>query len=305
MPFTRTDHICTVPTDWKLWRYMSFAKFMNMLMLDQMHFHVASGFNDDFEGTVPESVRDIMEEEYAAAAEEGDFPENGLEEHKKLVGVLRDITYLSCWHNKGHESAAMWSKYGNEDGAVAIESSVGNLRDALTTAEDQVYIGKVEYTIFNEDNREDDEDDLSDVDPAELNPKFLLTNEESNIFSPFLYKRKSFDYEDEIRAIIQKPVYADDEDEEGALPIRIQTDDGWKHLKDERDPDRDGVDPHILVSQLIDRIHVSPGSRDWILDTIREAVKAKEGLPTDEDEVKSFVVESQLDDNPVFSPDSE
>jgi hypothetical protein len=199
----------------------------------------------------------------------------------------------------------MWSKYGNEDGAVAIESSVGNLRDALTTAEDQVYIGKVEYTIFNEDNREDDEDDLSDVDPAELNPKFLLTNEESNIFSPFLYKRKSFDYEDEIRAIIQKPVYADDEDEEGALPIRIQTDDGWKHLKDERDPDRDGVDPHILVSQLIDRIHVSPGSRDWILDTIREAVKAKEGLPTDEDEVKSFVVESQLDDNPVFSPDSE
>jgi hypothetical protein len=54
---------------------MSFAKFMNMLMLDQMHFHVASGFNDDFEGTVPESVRDIMEEEYAAAAEEGDFPE--------------------------------------------------------------------------------------------------------------------------------------------------------------------------------------------------------------------------------------
>jgi hypothetical protein len=284
---------------------MSFAKFMNILLLNQLHFHVASGFNDNFEGTVPESVKDIMEEEYAAAAEEGDFPQNGLEEHKKLVGVLRDITYLSCWHNKGHESAAMWSKYGNEDGAVAIESSVGNLRNALTSAEHQVHIGKVEYTIFNEDNRSDDEDDLSDVDPEELNPKFLLTNEDSNIFSPFLYKRKSFDYEDEIRAIIQKPVYADDEDEEGALPIRIQTDDGWKYLKDETQSDRKGIDPYVLVTQLIDRIHVSPGSKGWILDTIREAVKAKEGLPTDEEDVQEFVVESQLDDNPVFSPDSE
>lgn len=278
---------------------------MNLLVTDTLHFHVASGFEDDFEGTVPEAVRDAMEEEYTAAAEEGNFPANGLEEHKKLVGVLRDITYLSCWHDKGYESAAMWSKYGNEDGAVAIESSVGNLRDALTSTEHQVYIGKVGYTIFNEDNRGEDEDDLSDVGPEELNPKFLLTNEDSNIFSPFLYKRKSFDYEDEIRAIIQKPSYAESEDEEGALPIRIQTDDGWKHLKEETNPDRKGVDPHILVSQLIDRIHVAPGSRNWILETIQEAVKAKEGLPTDKEEVKSFVVESQLDDNPVFSPDSE
>jgi hypothetical protein len=305
MPYTESDHIETVPPEAKLWRYMSFAKFMNMLMLDQLHFHVASGFNDDFEGTVPEAVKEVMEEEYAEAAENGDFPENGLEEHKKLIGVLRDITYLSCWHNKGHESAAMWSKYGNEDGAVAIESSVRNLRRALTPTEHQVHIGKVEYTIFNEDYREESEDDLSDVDPDELNPKFLLTNEEANVFSSFLYKRKSFDYEDEIRAIIQNPSYAESKDEENALPIRIQTDDGRKYLKDETDSDQNGIDPHITVSELIDKIHVSPGSHDWILQTIREAVKAKRGLPTADEEVESFVVESQLDDNPVFSPDSE
>lgn len=305
MPYTESDHIENVPPEYKLWRYMSFAKFMNMLTLDHLHFHVASGFNDDFEGTVPEAVKEVMEEEYAEAAADGDFPESGLEEHKKLIGVLRDITYLSCWHNKGHESAAMWSKYGNEDGAIAIESSVGNLRRALTPTDHQVHIGEVEYTIFNEDNRDENEDDISDVDPDELNPKFLLTNEEANVFSSFLYKRKSFDYEDEIRAIIQKPSYAENEDEEDALPIRIQTDDGRKYLKDETDPDQKGINPHISVPELIDKIHVSPGSRDWILETIREAVKAKRGLPDTDEEIKSFVVESQLDDNPIFSPDSE
>jgi len=248
---------------------------------------------------VPEAVRDAMEEEYEQATE------NGLEKHKKLVGVLREITYISCWHNKGYESAAMWSKYGNHDGAIAVETTVENLRNAVAAAEHNIHLAKVEYTVFNEDHRDEEEDDISDIDPEELNRKFLLTHEDSHTFAPFLYKRKSFDYEDEIRAIIQKPSYADSADEEDALPIRIQTEDGWKYIKDDKDPDRNGVEPHVLVNQLIDKIHVSPGSPGWILKTVREAVKAKDRLPDTDDEVNSFVVESQLDANPVFSPDSE
>lgn len=49
MPITKSNHLEPVPGDLKLWRYMSFAKFMNLLITDSLHFHVASGFDDDEE----------------------------------------------------------------------------------------------------------------------------------------------------------------------------------------------------------------------------------------------------------------
>ena len=304
MPYVDSDHIDEVCEDWKLWRYMSFAKFMNLLMTDNLHFHEAADFTDNFEGTVPEAVKDAMEEEYEEAAAAGEFPEDGLDKHKRLVGILRKNTYLSCWHHKTTESAAMWSYYGDQDGSVAIETNVGQLKRALLTSDPDIHIAEVEYTIFKEENRDENEE-IDDVDVEELNPKFLLTREESNTFAPFLYKRESFDFEEEVRAIIQTPSYTDDPDDEDALDIRIDIEGERKYLLDDTDPDRKGYDVPVLLENLIQKIHVSPGSGDWILDTVRAAVKAKEGLPSDDEEIKDLVVKSQLDENPVFGPDSE
>jgi hypothetical protein len=284
---------------------MSFTKFMNLLLTDNLHFHNAAGFTDNFEGTIPEAVKIAMEEEYENAHRNGNFPEDGLELHKKLVKVLRNVTYLSCWHHKGTESAAMWSKYGNHDGAVAIETDVRSLKRALEDTDKQVYLAEVDYHIFKEEYRDEDEEGFPDSDSEKLNPEFLLTRDESHSFAPFLYKRKSFDFEDEVRAIIQEPPYIEDSEAEDRSSIQINTDEGTRYLKLDADPDQSGYDIDIFVDDLINQIHIAPGPHEWVVETIREAVKAKEVLPDDEEEIESFVVESQLDANPVFSADSE
>jgi hypothetical protein len=303
MPYKDSNYIERVSGSKTLWRYMSFAKFMNLLMTDDLHFHNAAGFTDDFEGTVPEVVKEAMDEEYEQAHLEGDFPEDGLERHKELVGVLRDCTYISCWHQKGTESAAMWSKYGGDHGAIAIETSVRRLRQALEDTDHVVHIGEVDYHIFKEEYRDENEENL-DVNAEKLNPEFLLTRNESHSFAPFLYKRKSFDYEEEVRAIIQEPPLTD-EPEDDSSTIRINTEDETKHLQLNGDLERSGYDVDIFIEDLINHIHVAPETGGWVIETIREAVNAKEELPDDEEEIESLVVKSQLDANPVFGPDSD
>jgi hypothetical protein len=307
MPYKDSSYIDNVG-DLKLWRYMSFTKFMNLIMTDTLHFHNAEGFTDNFEGSVPEAVKNAMEEEYKKAHQEGDFPENGLEIHKNLVGVLRKFTYLSCWHNKETESAAMWSKYGGHDGAIAIETSVQKLKRALFDSDHQIYIAEVDYHIFKEEYRDEEGDEIPDADAEKLNPEFLLTREESHSFAPFLYKRKSFDFEEEVRAIIQKPPHMEAEDGEKESPIQINTDEDEednRYLNLDAEPEKAGYDVGIYVEDLIEKIHVAPETPGWVLETIRRAVQAKEELPDGDDEIKSFVVESQLDANPIFGTESE
>jgi hypothetical protein len=166
-----------------------------------------------------------------------------------------------------------------------------------------VHIGEVDYHIFKEEYRDENEGNL-DVNAEKLNPEFLLTRNESHSFAPFLYKRKSFDYEEEVRAIIQEPPLTD-EPEDDSSTIRINTEDETKHLQLNGDLERSGYDVDIFIEDLINHIHVAPETGGWVIETIREAVNAKEELPDDEEEIESLVVKSQLDANPVFGPDSD
>ena len=77
----------------------------------------------------------------------------------------------------------MWKLYVKNSNGVAIQSTFKRLAESFREGTDNVYIGKVKYVDYM----------------TELIP-------EGNSFYPFLYKRKSFAHESELRAIIQRMV---------------------------------------------------------------------------------------------------
>ncbi|KAF5417645.1 MAG: hypothetical protein C5S38_01275 [Candidatus Methanophagaceae archaeon] len=115
-----------------------------------------------------------------------DIPEDSFNEmQRQLTSFSKDIrrfTIMNCWHINDYESAAMWNLYLKTDEGVAIQSTFKRLTESfLNHAEHDVHIGTVKYIDYE----------------TEWLP-------ERYSFNPFLHKRKSFEHERELRAIIQK-----------------------------------------------------------------------------------------------------
>src|SRR4029079_17884095 len=110
-------------------------------------------------------------------------------EHFRNVEIPRH--YMNCWHLSGYESAAMWSIYGRGENAIAIQSTVHDFQQCLANGEflgDQheyvpVRVGCVRYGDHH--GWELPEGNTADV--------YAI---------PFFFKRQSFAYEQEFRAVI-------------------------------------------------------------------------------------------------------
>jgi len=114
---------------------------------------------------------------------------------------------------------------------VAIKSTFKRLKDSfLPHKDDDIFIGKVKYIDYTRD----------------VIPK-------GNIFNPFLYKRKSFEHERELRAILLK--FAP-QHETVEIPI-LYVDPKWF-----------GVYVKTDLDILIDSIVVSPSVPDWFIDLV-------------------------------------
>jgi hypothetical protein len=155
--------------------------------------------------------------------------------------------FVSCWNLSEYESAVLWSLYGK---GIAIESTFAGLRDGLTTPE-PVYIGRVTYIDYE-----------NDFFPAD------------NGYHAIVHKRRYFEAEKELRAVIPGQTHADPED------------DGiWTG-----DP-RTGIAATVDLTRLVRRVWVAPGKpliRDVVVDLV-----SRYGLGVE-------VRQSSLDDTPRY-----
>ncbi|WP_394836288.1 DUF2971 domain-containing protein [Pendulispora rubella] len=134
--------------------------------------------------------------------------------------------FVSCWHANEHESAAMWRIYLNGEEGIAVRSTVSRLRSVLSQATDTFYLGIVRYLDYQKE-RVPEGDELH----------------------PFFCKRKSFDYEREVRALWR----AGDRSDEVGRYVAAQLD------------------------ALIEEVVVSPTAERWFEDLVR-SVTEKYGL---------------------------
>lgn len=163
----------------KIWRYMDFTKFIDLLDKSALFFSRADKLGDPFEGSHGKAY---------VAKMRSSLPDSSdiAEALKILSSVYRKnakFTFLNCWHVNEHESAAMWNLYVKSNEGIAIQSSVAALKSSFTQIPYEIYIGKVKY-----------------IDYA----KEVMTGglEEGERY-PFFHKRKSFEHERELRLVIQ------------------------------------------------------------------------------------------------------
>ncbi|MFZ3383904.1 MAG: hypothetical protein WA144_08265 [Candidatus Methanoperedens sp.] len=197
----------------KIWRYMKYKWFEKMLMERKLHFTRVDRFDDKFEGWVPGI---------------------NLKRHT-LFEKYRTHTYANCWHEKDHESNLMWEKYSKDkdsnDKGIVIQSTFKRLVESLRIDDiNDEYIDRMKYI---------DSDIVSEI--------------EDNIRIPFFLKRKEYDDEHEIRAIIQ-----------------IMNPDSW-NLYDT------GIDIPILLDELIENIYIFPQAPRDFYDSV-QAIVNKCGL---------------------------
>jgi hypothetical protein len=131
---------------------------------------------------------------------------------------------ISSWHINEYESFAMWQIFTQKSEGLAIQSTLGRIQEALKldTTYNQ-HIGEVNYIDYKKEYIPFD-----------------------NAFFPFLFKRKSFQYEREIRIISD------------VTEFELKIDNGLK------------ID--VDINQLIEKIYIHPKSENWYKNLVIELV---------------------------------
>jgi hypothetical protein len=157
----------------------------------------------------------------------------------------------------------MWKLYSREDAGVAVVSTLECMRDAvdLTPHHHAGMLGPVEYLDF-------EKDDMTLPFGKRARPGFL--------------KRKSFEHEKEVRAMLVVEEHPED-------PKMIFSREWLESLKEKMPR---GINLNADLKRLIQRIHVGPLAPSWFVDLV-QMVADRRGLA-------HLVCKSKLLGDPVY-----
>lgn len=204
----------TTNEDTIVWKYLDLSKFLDMLLSKRLFMSRSDKFEDQYEGTFSEPT---FEEIKKIAANNPKFLDYYKSHREKVV--------ISSWHINEYESFAMWQIFTKNNEGLAIQSTIGRLKKALEPErKTQQFIGEVNYIDYK---------------------KEYIPFDDS--FFPFLFKRKSFQYEREVRII--SDVTSDN--------LKIN----------------DGLKIDVDINQLIERIYIHPKSENWYKNLVIELVE--------------------------------
>ncbi|MGA2263882.1 MAG: hypothetical protein ABSH28_20920 [Acidobacteriota bacterium] len=229
-----------------IWRYMDFTKFVWLLDRRSLFFARVDLLDDKFEGSSPRFN--------VAQREKMGFPKEFTDQFfVKLHERFPKYTAINCWHMNEHESSAMWRIYLKTDEGIAIRSTFQRLTECFLNYPRCIHIGKVKYIDYSTEGFPD-----------------------MNFLAPFMYKRKSFAHEQEIRALIHEIP------EKDSLPQYHTGDPVWEH----------GLGISVDLDVLISEVRISPKAPAWFAELVK-AVTQKYSLDRQ-------VIQSSLSGDPVF-----
>jgi len=230
-----------------IWRYVDFTKFVSLLDKKTLFFARADRLGDPFEGSYSKANVKLRPEVY-----KDKIPPNALKDLGQFWKQLLRFTAINCWHLNEYESAAMWKLCLKSNEGIAIRSSFNRLKSCFKDENHDIHIGRVKYIDYEKD-----------------------WMPEGNTFYPFVHKRKSFEHEQELRAIIQEFSYK----KNGEI--------NWS-----KPPFDDGIYVQVDLDVLVDKIYVAPTSPQWLLGLIKSVTKVYK--------LDKEVLQSTLDDVPVY-----
>lgn len=230
----------------KIWKYMDFTKFVSLLYKSALFFARADKLDDPFEGSYSKANVKLRPDVYK------EIPPDTLGNLSQFFRQLPKYTVINSWHLSECEPAAMWKLYLKSNEGIAIRSTFNQLKDCFKNENREIHIGKVKYIDYEKD--------------------WLP---EGNVLYPFVHKRKSFEHEQELRAVIQSFSY----NKKGEI--------SWS-----KPPFDDGIYVQVDLDVLIDKIYLSPTSPKWLFELVI-SVTGKYNLDKE-------VHQSSLDTAPVY-----
>lgn len=196
-----------------VWKYLDLSKFLDLLLSEKLFMSRSDKFEDQYEGTFSEPTYEEIKK---------------LSEHNpeflSYYKTHREKVVVSSWHINEYESFAMWQIFTQNSEGIAIQSTIGRLQKALEVENEfKQYIGEVKYIDYKKE--------------------FIPFDD---MFFPFLFKRKSFQYEREVRII--------------------------GDITTENIKINDGLKIQIDIKQLIEKIYIHPKSENWYKRLVIELV---------------------------------
>ena len=236
-------------SDAPLWRYMDFAKFVDLLETQSLYFCRVDRLGP-FEGSFTKPLSDNYQQVYGQLFKD---PKQAAESVRRFQSTNRawpKWTYVNCWHMNDGESMAMWEAYVRSQAGIAIKTDFASLSRSLK-GEHQVFVGTITYLDYNRD-----------------------WFKGGNILIPFFHKPKSYQHENEVRALIWKP------------PATMLLEGGGEA----------GIKEKVDLAALLSEVYVVPSltgkSDSWFRDTV-QAVIERYGINLE-------VKQSTLDDEAVY-----
>ena len=196
-----------------VWKYLDLSKFLDMLLSQKLFMSRSDKFEDQYEGTFSEPTFDEIKK---LSKDNPKFLEYYKSHREKVV--------VSSWHINEYESFAMWQIFTQNSEGLAIQSTIGRLQNALKPERNyKQFIGEVNYIDYKKEYIPFDD-----------------------LFFPFLFKRKSFQYEREIRII----------SDTSSENVKIN----------------EGLKIDVDISELIEKIYIHPKSENWYKNLVIELV---------------------------------
>lgn len=187
-----------------VWKYLDLSKFLDLLMSQKLFMSRSDKFEDQYEGTFSEPT---YEEIKKLSENNPEFLDYYKSHREKVV--------VSSWHINEYESFAMWQIFTQNNEGLAIQSTIGRLQKALKP--------EINYSQF-----------IGEVNYIDYKKEYIPFDD---MFFPFMFKRKSFQYEREVRII--------------------------SDLSENNIKINDGIKIDVDVNQLIEKIYIHPKSENW------------------------------------------
>lgn len=198
--------------DTLVWKYMDLSKFLDLLISEKLFMSRSDKFEDQYEGTFSEptyqEIKKLLE---------------GNPKYLDAYKAKRKNVVISSWHTNSYESYAMWQVFTKNNEGLAIQSTYKRLKECLQEDKTEQYIGEVNYIDYKKDHIPFNDD-----------------------FFPFLFKRKSFQYENEIRIISD------------VTHLNLSVNEGLKMKVD--------------INKMIDKLYIHPKSENWYKNLVIEIV---------------------------------
>ncbi|HEU4496515.1 MAG TPA: hypothetical protein VFR70_05655 [Flavobacterium sp.] len=200
--------------DTVVWKYLDLSKFLDLLMSRKLFMSRSDKFEDQYEGTFSEPA---FEEIKKIAEHNPAFLDSYKSQREKVV--------ISSWHINEYESFAMWQIFTQNSEGLAIQSTIRRIQEALhLESQYEQHIGKVNYIDYKKEYIPFDDD-----------------------FFPFLFKRKSFQYEREVRIISNLSAHS----------LKIN----------------EGVKIDVDLNKLIEKVYIHPKSENWYKNLVIQLVR--------------------------------